>query len=276
MSNITNNDPRYSDQRQKNQVRRLVQTIDDPNEENQLAVLKQLKEALETVAGERGPMRDRGVSMRDLEELGLITVRDVNDDVQNNNIMEASNARIVALEEATGTTTVVTGTIFHYAGTTAPTGYLLCDGSSVSTTTYADLFGVIAYTFGGSGASFNVPDLRGRQIVALDNLGGSSANRITATAADTLGGTSGGETHTLTSVNQLPAHNHGGGNHSHSITNVTGIRSNQNLVNFNVSSDADQTDMSTANSGTIITTEGSSSPIGNLDPYMALGAIIKI
>ncbi len=41
-----------------------------------------MKEAIETLAGERGPIRDRGVTMRDLEEIGLITVRDVNDEVQ--------------------------------------------------------------------------------------------------------------------------------------------------------------------------------------------------
>lgn len=58
---------------------------------------------------------------------------------------------------------VPTGALFQWTTATAPTGYLLCDGSSLSTTgTYANLYGVIGYTYGGSGASFNLPDLRAR------------------------------------------------------------------------------------------------------------------
>ena len=46
---------------------------------------------------------------------------------------------------------------------TAPTGWLLCDGSAVSRTTYADLFAVIGQTYGaGDGTTFNLPDFRGR------------------------------------------------------------------------------------------------------------------
>jgi microcystin-dependent protein len=76
-------------------------------------------------------------------------------------------------------TTIPIGTIYTYAGTAAPVGYLLCDGSSQSTTgTYAALHGVIGYTYGGSGATFNLPDLRRRMPVgkgASDTLGGSDA-----------------------------------------------------------------------------------------------------
>lgn len=55
------------------------------------------------------------------------------------------------------------GTIKMHGGGSAPTGYLLCDGSAVSRTTYADLFSVIGTTFGiGDGSStFNLPDFRG-------------------------------------------------------------------------------------------------------------------
>ena len=56
------------------------------------------------------------------------------------------------------------GMIFAYAGASAPTGFLLCDGSAVSRTTYAGLFSLIGTTYGaGDGSTtFNVPDLRGR------------------------------------------------------------------------------------------------------------------
>ena len=65
-------------------------------------------------------------------------------------------------------TGIPTGALFPYAGATAPTGYLLCDGSSISSTNYLALHAVLSNTYGGSaytgasGLSFNLPDLRGR------------------------------------------------------------------------------------------------------------------
>jgi microcystin-dependent protein len=61
------------------------------------------------------------------------------------------------------------GRIEAYAGATAPTGYLLCDGTAVSRTTYAGLFAVTSTTYGvGDGSTtFNVPDLRGRVPVGV-------------------------------------------------------------------------------------------------------------
>jgi Microcystin-dependent protein len=54
------------------------------------------------------------------------------------------------------------GTIVMYiSSTVTPSGWLYCDGSSKSTTTYSRLFAVIGYTFGGSGANFSLPDFRG-------------------------------------------------------------------------------------------------------------------
>lgn len=54
-----------------------------------------------------------------------------------------------------------TGTVLPFAGSTAPEGWLICNGSSQSTTTYAKLFAVIGYTYGGTGGSFNLPDMQG-------------------------------------------------------------------------------------------------------------------
>jgi microcystin-dependent protein len=51
------------------------------------------------------------------------------------------------------------GSITMFGGATAPFGWLLCNGAGVSTTTYANLFAVIGYNFGGSGATFNLPNL---------------------------------------------------------------------------------------------------------------------
>lgn len=73
------------------------------------------------------------------------------------------------------------GAIIDFAGSSAPTGWLLCYGQSLSTTTYAALFAVIGTTYGTGGAgTFNVPDLRGRTGFGQDNMGGVAANRITA------------------------------------------------------------------------------------------------
>ncbi|RMF59091.1 MAG: hypothetical protein D6746_08795 [Bacteroidetes bacterium] len=122
------------------------------------------------------------------------------------------------------------GALVPYAGTSSPdtTHWLLCDGSAVSRTTYATLFGVIGTTFGaGDGATtFNLPDLRGRAVFGLDNMGGTAANRVTDPAGITLGGTVGAETVTLT-VNELPAHAHTGatgsnGDHWHSVSITSG------------------------------------------------------
>lgn len=53
------------------------------------------------------------------------------------------------------------GIISPYGGATAPTGWLLCDGTSYTTSTYSALYSVVGYNYGGSGSSFNVPNLTG-------------------------------------------------------------------------------------------------------------------
>ena len=56
------------------------------------------------------------------------------------------------------------GAIKPWGKATAPDGYLLCDGTAVSRTTYVDLFGILSTTYGvGNGSTtFNVPDLQGK------------------------------------------------------------------------------------------------------------------
>ena len=106
-----------------------------------------------------------------------------------------------------------TGAVLPYAGSSAPTGFLLCYGQAISRSTYADLFSAISTTYGtGDGSStFNLPDLRGRVVAGQDDMGGSSADRLTDQTGglngDTLGDTGGSETHTLSTA-QMPAHTH--------------------------------------------------------------------
>lgn len=109
------------------------------------------------------------------------------------------------------------GSVIDYAGATAPTNWLLCYGQAISRTTYADLFTAIGTTYGvGDGSTtFNIPDVRGRVIAGQDDMGGSSADRLTNASGgvdgDVLGGTGGSETHTLTEA-ELAVHYHLAGN----------------------------------------------------------------
>jgi len=57
---------------------------------------------------------------------------------------------------------VPSGTIIAFGGSACPTGYTAANGGSYSTSAKASLFNAIGYTWGGSGANFNVPDLRNR------------------------------------------------------------------------------------------------------------------
>jgi microcystin-dependent protein len=101
------------------------------------------------------------------------------------------------------------GVVLPYAGSAAPSSWLLCDGSAVSRTTYADLFAAISTAFGtGDGSTtFNLPDMKGRIPAGKE----ATATRLTSGGSGvdgaTLGAVGGTETHTLT-AGQIPAHAH--------------------------------------------------------------------
>ena len=80
------------------------------------------------------------------------------------------------------------GTVVAYMGTTAPAGWLLCNGASVSRSTYASLYAVIGNASGSADAnSFNVPDFRGRFLRGWDNAIGRDPDRASRTAMATGG-----------------------------------------------------------------------------------------
>lgn len=116
-----------------------------------------------------------------------------------------------------------TGCVLDFAGTTAPAGFLLCYGQTLNADVndiYQPLYDAIGNTYGGtSNTDFVVPDLRGRTAAGRDDMGGSSANRLTdkpnGLNGDVLGDTGGEETHVLTK-GELPSFGggtsfHGGG-----------------------------------------------------------------
>lgn len=108
------------------------------------------------------------------------------------------------------------GVVLPFAGSTAPTGWLLCFGQAVSRTTYAALFTALGTSYGaGDGSTtFALPDLRGRIPGGKDNMGGSAASRLTTGGSgvngSTLGAVGGAEIHTLTNA-QLPSQTLGTG-----------------------------------------------------------------
>lgn len=79
---------------------------------------------------------------------------------------------------------VPVGTINAFASQTVPANYLECDGSTLNTNQFNDLFNVIGYTYGGSGTSFNVPDLRGEFIRGWDNGRGIDSVRSFGSSQD--------------------------------------------------------------------------------------------
>ena len=103
------------------------------------------------------------------------------------------------------------GAIIDYAGTVAPSEWLLCDGSARSRTTYASLFAAIGTRFGaGDGSTtFNLPDARGRVTAGVDG----SAGRMPAAISD-LGESGGADDYRLTTA-EMPAHRHP---HTHTYT----------------------------------------------------------
>ena len=105
------------------------------------------------------------------------------------------------------------GVTLPFAGSAAPSGWLLCAGQAVSRTTFAALFAAIG-TFYGAGdgsTTVNLPDMRGRVAAGRDDMGGTAAGRLTTAGSGvngaSLGASGGAQTHTL-DVNQIPSHSH--------------------------------------------------------------------
>jgi microcystin-dependent protein len=124
---------------------------------------------------------------------------------------------------------VPAGNIEMTARATAPSGWLIADGSQISRTQFAKLFQAIGTSYGvGNGSTtFNIPDMRGRVPVGRD--AGQSE-------FDVLGETGGAKTHTIT-VAEMPshthvqdAHNHTQNAHSHGISDP-GHNHSQNAHN---------------------------------------------
>lgn len=119
-----------------------------------------------------------------------------------------------------------TGAVIAFAGSSAPSGWLLCGGQEVAISSNGALYAVIGTTYGsltnGSGGAgtthFRVPDLRGRTVAGIDNMTGTDAGRIDI--ANSSGTVVGSQYVTLSSAN-LPTHQHAI-DHDHGAFNTTG------------------------------------------------------
>ena len=161
---------------------------------------------------------------------------------------------------------VNTGTVMSWSNSTIPSGFLECDGSAVSRTTYADLFAVISTDYGtGDGSTtFNLPNLQDKTMVgassgkAYSTTGG--AESVTPTGSVTV------DNHTLT-TSEIPSHDHNvyqhAGRHLSSATQGAGAGDSGTTVEAAL----------TANRG-----GGGSHNHGSvsvMQPYMALKFMIK-
>ena len=187
------------------------------------------------------------------------------------------------LDSAAVSVLMPTGSILPYAGSVAPQGYLLCDGSaqdrqvdSVNT----ELFTVIGLTYGvGDGSTtFNIPDLRGRVIAGQDSDSGGFANRLTTGSAANINGrvlganngnpgdigrgTHGAQDHLLTHLESgLPSHNH-----------TSGVRRSNNA--YDTGSGTGTVLGTGINTGTVVAQDASSAH-NNVQPTIILNYIIK-
>ena len=183
---------------------------------------------------------------------------------------------------------VPAGVIWPYGGSSAPTGFLLCNGSAISRATYSDLFAVIGTLYGvGDGATtFNLPNANGRTAVGAGNY----TDPVSGSVTRSLGASAGAEKHVITTA-EMATHNHGGGSHTHfthadvsttSTTSITALTSpartrsaGDNLDYQAVSQGTGPTVGLTSNSGATVTSNGSDSAHNNMQPYFVTNYIIK-
>lgn len=191
----------------------------------------------------------------------------------------------ITFDQLTGTVTsfvVPSGVIWDYGGSAAPAGWLICDGTAIDRTTYANLFAIIGTAFGvGNGVTtFNIPDYRRRVSVGA---GGSG----TATLANTVGSTGGEERHTLSTA-ELATHTHSDPGHVHQeqlpagavrlayVGGTTGVGSNFTFDDMTAHNYTDNIiALNTASATTGIGSAGSGSSHNNLQPSVVVNKIIK-
>lgn len=129
----------------------------------QYASLQNQIDAINTNLGDYAPLVSPAL-------LGIPTAPTANAATQTDQLATTSFVHNVVDQGVTSITFI--GMVVAFATPVAPTGWLACDGSSVSRTTYANLFSVIGTTFGnGDGVStFGLPDAKNKRLVGWDQV----------------------------------------------------------------------------------------------------------
>ena len=154
--------------------------------------------------------------------------------------------------ESVKTSIIPTGIIEMFAGSTAPNGWLVCDGSTVSRKTYGDLFKIIGTTYGAgnSNSTFTLPDMRGRCPIGVGTgtsltarTLGSNVGAETATLAEA---NMASHTHTTTVGTESVTHTHTGtsggqsADHTHSFSHTAGTSGSYGLMDSATASSSGQ------------------------------------
>jgi microcystin-dependent protein len=221
----------------------------------------------------------------------------------------------VAEISAKGSTLVPTGVMMPYVATTAPTGWVRANGRTIGSassgaseranadaaTLYALLWGSysdsVCAVSSGRGASaaadfaanktIGLPDLRGRGLFGLDDMGNSAASRLGSVVTGTTNGASGGaETVTLVEAN-LPSHTHAAGtlatvsegDHNHTYTLTTtggGINGIASLGNGQQTANTSTTGTHTHAIFGSTASVGSDTAVSNMPPAFLTTYIIKL
>jgi len=185
-----------------------------------------------------------------------------------------ASGKSLTVTGATLTGFFLPGMMMMWGGSSAPTGWLLCDGTSYNRSgTYADLFNAISTVYGsGSGSTFNVPDTRARTVRGVGSAGSTTVNLAAKAGADTT-------SFTISAAN-LPQHRHtiyaGGVGVLASSSGGYGYGTSSNIIGGNITiTDASATDRGTyADDGTTKTTNSGIS-VTTTNQYIGINYIIK-
>lgn len=186
---------------------------------------------------------------------------------------------------------VPTGAVFDWALNNAPTGYILCDGSTLlSNTPHTNLRAALiadGFPHGNDGSGNpKLPDAKGRVTAGKDNMGGTAAGRLTTAVGGvdgaTLGAAGGNATHTLT-ASQLPTITSSG---TFSLSDSSLVKSGSGTTSFSTGSGggtiwqafpngSSQSLVSPNASGSTSSTNTGGQAHNNTQPTLVLNKIIK-
>lgn len=212
-----------------------------------------------------------------ITDLAVTTAKIADSNVTTAKIAD-NNVTLAKLAAAVQAAINPTGTIHIYGGSSAPTGYLLCDGSTFSSSTYPELATILGDNYGThSGTTYYLPNLNGKVPVGKD---------AGQTEFDVLGETGGAKTVTLDTT-MIPSHTHSAtltitnaGSHNHTYYRTSsgtvaaggsGVSGVTNETLQNTSTVPDHTHGSTLT----INNTGGGSAHNNLQPYIVVNYIIK-